>query len=205
MRPNPLTVVALATLLGACGDLTTEPDVATVPPPSLSFDQGPSELPNILRAGGFIVSAFVDFETDLALFVGAPDDPSSDRVCGGAGQRQFTPAQWVGDFEEVLKQLAINDEINIVVYSPIPPTAIEALCATEPFATGTGRFLRTDNDFFGFAGRANAVTEHVHGTVALEDGELARLSARFQALGAPDGTLRWIDTTIQLRAIGASE
>ena len=205
MRRNPLLVVALAMLVGACEDLATEPDIATAPTPSFSFDQGPSELPNVLRAGGFIVSAFVDFETDLAVFVGAPEDPGTDRICGGTGQRQFTPAQWVGDFEEVVKQLALNDEMHILVYSPIPASAIEALCATEPYATGTGRFLRTDNDFFGFAGRANAVTEQVHGTVELSEGGPARLSATFRALGAPDGTLRWLDTTIQLLSIGAPE
>jgi hypothetical protein len=159
----------------------------------------------VLRAGGFIVSAFVDFETDLALFVGAPEDPTTDRICGGSGERQFTPSQFVGDFEETIKQLALNPEMHLLVYGPIPSSAIAALCETEPIATGTGRFVRTDNDFFGFAGRANAAIEGVHGTVALSEGGLARLAARWQALGSPEGTLRWIDTTIELRTIGRPE
>jgi hypothetical protein len=88
-------------------------------------------------------------------------------ACGGDGQRLFTPAQFVRDLGEVLDQLALDDEITTHVYSPIPPSAIEAICATDPIAAGIGRFVRTDNDFLGFAGGTNAVTDQVHGTIAL--------------------------------------
>ena len=188
-----------AALLAACADPGAAPLAPQVP--GYNFTNAPAELPNVLRSGGRVVSAFVDVEQDLLVVVGAPEDPTTDRLCGGTELRQFVPVQWVGDFADIVKQLAMLDEINILVYQPIPETPIFALCATDPIATGTGRYLRTDNDFFGAFGRANAVFEHVHGTVLLADGEEARLSARFYALGSPGGELRRFETTIQLHPL----
>jgi hypothetical protein len=194
---GPLLIEAL---LAGCESPIAAPEPMS-PVPSFSFTQGPSELPNVLRSGGRIISVFADFEQDMAVIVGAPVDPTTDRICGGVEPRQFVPVQWVGDFDDIVKQLALFDEINVLVLRPIPPTPVEALCATEPIAVGTARFLRTDNDFFGAFGRANAVFELVQGTVALAEGGLARLTARFRALGSPEGELQWIDTSIHLRPI----
>ena len=200
MARNLLPALLLTALVAACEQPLNLPMSATATA-GLSIGNAPPELPNVLRSGGRVISAFVDFEEDMAVIVGAPDDPMSDRVCGGTGLRQFIPVLWVGDFDGIVKQLAQLDAINILVYKPIPSTAAEALCATEPLAVGTGRFLRTDNDFFGFLGRANAVTELVQGTVALSNGGLANLSARFQALGTRDGQIARFETTIQLQEI----
>ena len=93
------------------------------------------------------------------------------------------------------------DDVNILVYQPIPETGAMALCERVPIATGSGRTLRTDNDFFGFLGRANAVMELVHGTVTVAGAGPALLSARFSALGSPEGELRRFETTIQLLPI----
>jgi hypothetical protein len=202
MHSRFLHFVMLIAPLAACDTPATQPEPASVPRPFFAFTQGPSELPNVLRSGGMVISVFADFDADMLVIVGAPDNPREDRICGGDEPRQFVPAQWVGDFDDVVKQLALLDEINVLVLQPIPPTAAEALCATEPIAYGTGRFLRTDNDFFGaFTRGANAVTELVHGTVTLSGGGLAILSARFQALASPEGILQWIDTTVRLRPI----
>jgi hypothetical protein len=192
-------MMLFAVLVAACADSATAPSLTQGV--SLNFANGPGELPNVLRSGGRIVSAFVDVEQDMLVVVGAPADPTTDQLCGGSELRQFVPVQWVGDFNDVVKQLALLDPINILVYQPIPATPVAALCATDPIATGTGRYLRTDNDFFGAFGRANAVIEHVHGTVELTDGGQARLSARFHALGSPTGQLRRFETTIQLNSI----
>lgn len=194
-----LARVLCAVLLAACADTATAPSLPQSM--TLNFANGPGELPNVLRSGGRIVSAFVDVEQDMLVVVGAPDDPTTDRICGGSGLRQFVPVQWVGDFNDIVKQLAMLDAINILVYQPIPATPVAALCETDPIAAGTGRYLRTDNDFFGALGRANAVIEHVHGLVELTGGGPARLSARFQALGSPTGQLRRFETTIQLNPI----
>ena len=188
-------VLLFAALLNACDGVSTGPVSS---PPVTNFVNGPAELPHVLRSGGRVISAFFDFEQDMLVVAGAPEDPTTDRLCGGSEPRQFVPVQWVGDFDDIVKQLAMLDDINILVYQPIPLTPAGALCATEPIASGIGRLLRTDNDFFGAFGRANAVVELVHGTVTLADGGLARLLARFNALGSPEGELRRFETTIQL-------
>jgi hypothetical protein len=188
-----------AALLTACDSVSTEPFSSL--PIAANFVNGPAELPHVLRSGGRVISAFFDLEQDMLVVAGAPEDPMTDRLCGGSALRQFVPVQWVGDFDDIVKQLAMLDAINILVYQPIPATPAGALCATEPIASGTGRLLRTDNDFFGAFGRANAVLEMLHGTVTLADGGLARLLARFNALGSPAGELRRFETTIQLTPI----
>jgi hypothetical protein len=196
-------ILLFSAVLTACADGSVDsmaPQLA-----AYNFTNGPSELPHVLRSGGRVISAFLDFDQDMVVVVGAPDDPATDRVCDGSEPRQFIPVQWVGDFEGMVKQLAMLAEINVLVYQPIPATLTLGLCATEPIATGTGRYLRTDNDFFGAFGRANAVLELVQGTVELADGGQALLSARFNALGSPAGELRRFETTIRLLPLAQPE
>lgn len=194
-------LLLLVAALAACE--RTPDDVPALPTaPGLTFVNGPAELPHVLRSGGRIISAFIDVDRDLLVVAGAPDDPATDVACGGQMPREFVPVQWVGEFTDVVKQLALLDEMNILVYQPIPPSGAAALCATAPIASGTGKYLRTDNDFFGVFGRANAVFELVHGSVQLAAGGAANLSARFEAKGLPDGTLHRFETTIHLQPIG---
>lgn len=167
MSRHAAFVILLGLMFVACDDPVTDLTPATALP-SYTFTNGPSVLPNVLRAGGRIISAFADVERDVLLLAGAPADPTQDRLCGGTELRQFVPVQWV------------------------------ALCQTTPIAAGTGRFLRSDNDFFGVFGHANAVVEHVHGQVTLQSGELANVSARFHALGNPEGVLMRFETTVRL-------
>ena len=203
MARDLAAVLLCAALLTACDDTGTGP--LPLPAAGYNFTNAPAELPNVLRSGGRVISAFFDLEQDMLVVAGAPEDPRTDRLCGGTELRQFIPVQWVGDLADLVKQLAMLDAINILVYQPVPAGPDVALCATEPMATGTGRLLRTDNDFRGVFGRANAVFEHVQGTVLLTDGGLARLSARFHALGSPAGDLRRFETTIQLNPIAKPE
>lgn len=198
MSRAPALLLAAA-LLTACDEVSTDP--VWLPPAAVNFVNGPAELPHVLRSGGRVISAFFDEEQDMLVVAGAPRDPTTDRLCGGSEPRQFVPVQWVGDFDDIVKQLAMLDGINLLVYQPIPATPVGALCEAEPIASGTGRLLRSDNDFFGGFGRANAVVELVHGMVTLGDGGLARLTARLNALGSPDGELRRFETTIQLDPI----
>ena len=194
MSRAPALVVA--TLLTACDGVSTAS--VSLPPVARNFVNGPAELPHVLRSGGRVISAFFDVEQDMLVVAGAPEDPTTDRLCGGSEPRQFVPVQWVRDFDDIVKQLAMLDDINLLVYQPIPATPDGALCETEPIARGTGRLLRTDNDFFGAFGRANAVLEFVHGMVSLADGGEAWLTARFNALGSPAGELRRFETIIHL-------
>lgn len=203
MSRKVASLVLLGLLFGACDRPVT--DVTQAVRPSYTFTNGPAELPQVLRSGGRIISAFADVERDLLVLVGSPEDPTQDRICGGTEPRQFVPVQWVGDFDDVVKQLALLDGISILVYAPIPPDPFVAMCLTAPIAAGSGHFVRSDNDFFGVFGRANAVMEQVHGLVTLQSGGLANVSARFYALGNPDGVLQRFETTVQLVPIAKPE
>ena len=196
-------LVASVLVLSACDRPVT--GVTQSVSPSYTFTNGPSELPHVLRSGGPIISAFADTDRDLLVLVGSPEDPTQDRICGGTEPRQFVPVQWVGDFDDVVKQLALLGGISILVYAPIPPNPFVAMCLTAPIAAGSGRFVRSDNDFFGVFGRANAVMEQVHGLVTLQSGGVANVSARFYALGDPGGVLQRFETTVQLVAIARPE
>lgn len=200
-RRTAAAALALALVFPGCDTQPTEP-VAPTDRPALDFTNGPSVLPYVLRSGGRVISAFLDVERDIVLIVGAPEDPSTDVVCGGTEPRQFIPVQWVGEFFEITKQLALQKSANLVVYSPIPASLAAALCGTSPIASGTGFYLRTDNDFFGAGGRGNAFSEHVHGTLELTAGGAANLTAVFHGVGLPDGTLFFLETMVLLRPIG---
>ncbi|HSL69772.1 MAG TPA: hypothetical protein VK864_05990 [Longimicrobiales bacterium] len=194
------TAAVLVLLLAGCDYQPIEP--APRISPAHDFTNGPATLPYVLRSGGNVISAFLDFERDLVLIMGAPMNPAEDRVCGGTTPRQFIPVQWVGEFFEVVKQLALQKSATLHVYGPIPPTLADALCSTQPIAAGTGFYLRTDNDFFGAFGRGNGFSEHVHGQVDLTAGGTANLTASFHGVGLPDGTLQFLKTTVLLNATG---
>src|SRR4029453_308843 len=94
-------------------------------------------------------------------------------ACGGSERSEFMHMQFVGnveqftEFDELFKQLAMDQTHNVLVYDIITPTLVESLCNETPAATGVGFFLRTDNDFFGALGRSNAASQRVHAQVDL--------------------------------------
>jgi hypothetical protein len=193
---------AVLILLPAACDRPPTGVETSVNGPAHDFTNGPAVLPHVLRSGGNVISAFLDFDRNVVLIMGAPANPAQDRVCGGTEPRQFIPVQWVGEFFDVVKQLALQPNATLHVYSPIPPTAVDALCSTTPVASGTGFYLRTDNDFFGVFGRANGFSEHVHGAVNLAAGGTANLTATFHGVGLPDGTLLFLETRVLLNPTG---
>ena len=118
MARDLAAVLLCAALLTACDDTGTGP--LPLPAAGYNFTNAPAELPNVLRSGGRVISAFFDLEQDMLVVAGAPEDPRTDRLCGGTELRQFIPVQWVGDLEDLVKQLAMLDAINILVYQPVP-------------------------------------------------------------------------------------
>ena len=116
----------------------------------------------------------------------------------------FLGMQFVGDvaafqsFEGIFKQLAMDQAVTVLVYDVLTPTLPDALCGETPIAAGTGFYLRTDNDFFGELGRANAFSEHLEAGVELAAGGTARVVAQLGGVGSPDGSLRFITSSIRL-------
>jgi hypothetical protein len=90
----------------------------------------------------------------------------------------------------------------VLVYEGLTDTLVESLCERSPIASGTVVYLRTDNDFFGASGRANAFSEHAHGIVTLAAGGEASLNARLWGVASPEGVLLWIQSSIDLNPHG---
>ena len=199
-----LAGLCAAAAIVACDSApTSAPDVSQAP--RLNFMNGPNELPKILRFEERVVLGWVDEERNMGIIIGQSLIPGDARLCGGPTRSQFVDVQLVGDlieFEGAVKQLAQNKDAAVLVYDEVAPSLEEALCESEPAATGTGFFRRVDNDLFGTGGnRANAPSEHLHGTVELAGGGTAVVNAWLKIL-AVRGELVSAETSILLTPTG---
>lgn len=199
--PTTMAVVAATLVLAACQDTAMAPS-AEAPSPELSFQNGPGVLPHLIRIGPRTLVGWRDPATNLGIIIGAPDDPTSSIRCGGTEPAQILPMQFVGELFGLAKQLALSGTARVLVYEGLTDTLDESLCERTPIATGSVFYLRSDNDFFGAGGRANAFSEHAHGVVALAAGGEASLNARLWGLASPEGVLLWINSSISLQPHG---
>lgn len=189
----------------AADELTTAPVEQTT-----GFINGPEMLPQVLRFDSRTILGWRDVVSGLGIIIGAPANPRAHVACGGTERSEFMHMQFVGnveefaEFDELFKQLAMDQTANVLVYDVLTPTLVESLCGEVPAATGVGFFLRTDNDFFGAAGRANAASQRVHAEVELTGGGDAVVVASLFIRGAPDGTLVSVDSSIRLITTASS-
>ena len=188
--------------------ISTGCDSATVAAPQVeaaprtSFMNGPSSLLYVMRFETRRIAGWVDFERNTAIIIGAPLDPTTSRLCGGTVRNQFVPIQFVGDFEGVIKELELTKDANVLVYDEIAPTLEEALCESEPAATGVGYYMRSDNDLLGTGGnRGNAFSEHVHAQVELTGGGTGTVSGHLAGLGL-NGALVFAKTSVVFNTTG---
>jgi hypothetical protein len=196
----------LAAGVAACTADTHEP-LSPPSAPAFGFMNGPNALPYVMRFEARVIFGFRALEDNLAIIIGAPDNPADHPLCGGANRGQVVSNQFVavpapGGLAEIVKELSLNQTANARVYDDVTMTLAEALCTSAPIATGVGSFLRTDNDFFGGFGRGNAFSEHFHGRVELVTGATASLDARLWGVGLPEGNLLFINSSIGLHAHG---
>ena len=182
----------------------TEPPRAAAPP-QMDFSNGPSELPHVVRSDVNLFFVIADFERDLVVVSGAPEDASQLAICGGTEGPEPVPVQFVGSDEGVIKALSVARDTYIRVYSPIGSFRgffRRKLCLTTPIAEGYGTHLRTDNDLTAAGGRGNSATEKMYGTLQLATGGTARLNATFHYTYLPDGTLQQLKSTVDLTPVG---
>jgi hypothetical protein len=165
-------------------------------PAAAEFNNGPGELPQILRFEGRVITGWVDFKRGTGIIIGAPLDPTTSRICGGTVRNQFMPMQLVGDFEDVVKQIVLEQEANVLVYDEIAPSLEDALCGSTPAGVGQGTYQRSDNDLLGTGGeRANAFMEHVHADLIMADGSDGVVNATLHG-NARNGALVFVETSV---------
>jgi len=192
-----MATLATMLVLGACHPAALEPPARDASP-AFSFQNGPAELPYVIRLELRLLLGWRDPASNLAVIVGAPDDPLTSVRCGGTEPAEFLPMQFVGELFGLAGQLALDQRAHVLVYEGLTATLDESLCGKTPVASGIVTYVRTDNDFFGAFGRANAFSERVHGVVTLAAGGTASLSARLWGHGSPEGELLAINSAISL-------
>lgn len=203
MPRSPAALWLLGSLLAACDPGQTGP-ARSPAEPAFNFTAGPSLLPLIVRLETRTLIGWRDFERGLGIIIGAPPEPTTHVLCGGTERAGLLAMQFVGDaatfqdFTGLFKQLAMDPDATVLVYDVLTPTLAESLCDETPVARGTGFYLRTDNDFFGALGRANAFSEHLEARVELAGGGFGRVVARLGGIGRPEGGLLFLETSILL-------
>lgn len=196
-----ITLIIAALALVACRDTPVAPSSEDATP-SFTFTNGPSALPHLVRIGPRLLFGWRDPASNLGIIIGAPEDPLTSIRCGGTERAEILPIQFVGELFEQAKQLSLSQAAHVLVYEGLTDTLDESLCERMPIASGNVMYVRSDNDFFGAGGRANAFSEHAHGVVALTAGGEASLDARLWGVASPEGVLLWINSSIALHPHG---
>jgi hypothetical protein len=188
MRPFPLFLATGVAL--ACAVDTTAPPSQLTLQPAFTNQAPPAELPNVFRYSGEGAFGVADAETDLFALAGFPDDPTQITDCGGPGAAFNTfYVQEAGQLRNVIHQIVKGDNVNIHVYRF--STFVDP-CTSKPIARGTGSLLYHDSDVLVTGNGTDSYGVGIYGTVALTNGQTAKLWARNLWHVYPDGTVRRI-------------
>lgn len=188
---RPLVGTALFLLLLAVACENTGPVASRAGAAHFDFSNGPADLPNVFRGDSVLLFLWTDVTTNLVIVVNAPPGGvHAVRRCGGPDRPAPQPVQTVGEMQDVLRQLRLLRDVNMHLYSPIPPgfTGFLDLCQATPIAQGTGNVTSTDNDRLVTGNGANAFGFRAQGIVELAGGGSARVLAESEQLIRPDGT-----------------
>ena len=195
-RQSQVPIVALlSAMVLACADTPPVGPVPNGPEPQFDFTNGPGELPNVIRfeeEGG--VGVIYDSETDLLLLVGLPENPADAFDCGGTEPFDQNTVQVVGILREVFKVL-LKSDVHLHVYQG---ATFDGFCSSVPLAQGTGRLILNDNDAAVSGTRANSFGASVNGSVMLESGGTAQVSAHVRFLIHQDGTFEEIISQVHM-------
>ena len=192
-RTPLLAVVALSsvTLLGGCDSAKTAP-TAPRTAPRFNFINGPGELTNVIRFSTDRALAYiVDPASGLVAVEGLPaTDPNS--FCGAEDEQQPGSTltwQQVGWLRGVIRTHVVGQDVTIHVFNlsdldaSQPDPFLDLWCTGTPIASGTGKAMAVDNDFFATGGKTDAFTIRIQGTVTdLRTGESLRLTAESHAV-----------------------
>jgi len=186
--PLSLTLVAMVEVGCTDGPLTAPQPAARVPSTPAAYVGDAPTVPHVMRFEGRTIAGWYDTARNTAIIIGAPLNPTTSRICGGAVRNQFMPLQFVGDLEGVIKELMQNPDATVLVYDEIAASLEEALCLGVPIGRGTGLYMRNDNDFFGTGvNRANAFMEHVNADLVMSDGGKGHVTAMLNGTWAQGG------------------
>jgi hypothetical protein len=209
MPRRPLLTLAALSLFGsACADAPSAPLASVGAPaaPRLGIANAPAEAGNVLRYSENLYGFFlVDAESGLILVSGAPTVPSNYWMCPGGTEGTSTRTyQDVRLRDGVVRRLVVGKDVTLTVYRYsdfVGGDPLSFICGATPIATGTGRVMLTDNDYYGTAGRVNTAGIRMHGTVTmLASGERLNASGDFHITWVPfTDDVKTLRETVRLR------
>ena len=192
--------VALALLtvaVTACDQPPTA--VVEVPPANLDFLNGPDDLPNVFRTAVSAGFSMRDPSTGYIVMAGLPTPPQSLTICGGTMPVQTSSEMTEGELSGVLHDLRMGSDLNLFVYQI---AGFRGICASTPFASGSGHAIRTDNDLFTSLTRTNSFGLSIQGTVQDAAGQTYRVTAELHDLIFPDGSFKRVVQNVHLHPVG---
>ena len=213
MQRSFLPAAALTgALVLTCANQPAPSELADAFPPSLRTERNP-EGPGALvirSAFGSWLTSDPDPAPGLTALVGWTFAELA-QVCVGGEQppriEDLTVVRPHGTAElPDLHQVLRSGQVPLLVWQATIPFINPGaeVCGTLlglPHLTGTGHFIRTDNDLVTTGTRANAAHEGIAGTVTSETGERFRFSGKFHILIHPSGDER-VSFDLGLKPIG---
>ena len=191
---------ALALLTVAIVACDRPPTAAVeVPPANLDFLNGPDDLPNVFRTATNAGFAMRDPSTGYIVMAGLPTPPSSITLCGGTMPFQTSSEMTEGELSGVLHDLRMGSDLSVFVYLI---AGFRGVCASTPFASGTGHAIRTDNDLETSLTRTNSFGTRIQGTVQDAAGQSYRVTAELRDLIFPDGSFKRVVQNVNLHPVG---
>ena len=169
------------------------------PPVNLDFLNGPEDLPNVFRTAVNAGFSMRDPSTGYIVMAGLPTPPQSLTICGGTMAVQTSSEMTEGELSGVLHDLRMGSDLNVFVYRI---AGFSGICASTPFASGSGHAIRTDNDLFTSLTRTNSFGLRIQGTVQDAAGQSYRLNAELHDLIFPDGSFKRVVQNVNLHPVG---
>ena len=104
-----------------------------------------------------------------------------------------------GELSGVLHDLRMGSDLSVFVYQI---AGFRGVCASTPFASGTGHAIRTDNDLLTSLTRTNSFGMRIQGVVQDAAGQSYRLNAELHDLIFPDGSFKRVVQNVNLHPVG---
>ncbi len=166
MRIRMIGVAAALASSWACGEVPPTAQTPTSPAaPSVrpDFMNGPASLPNVVRfSGGAFGLGIQDPVSGLAVYLDWP--------CPGQGVP--VDYQQVGQLSDALHELAMQTVPVLVYRGP------HSVCVSPPLASGTGKLMLLDSDYYQTGNGAKFFSLRLNGQVDLATGGHALLTVQ---------------------------
>ena len=131
-------------------------------------------------------------------FAGLPDDPRQLAACGGTGTFSSAYVQDAGELRQVIHEIARADNVNIHVFRA---STFDSWCTSAPIASGKGKAVFHDSDFFVTGNHIEAYGTSFEGMVTLTDGRRANLAAHNLWHVYMDGSAQLIVRSVVMKVL----